>query len=414
MRTIARLVFIIGLTTSVQLASAASALASDGIRILVLTGQSENSWIVSEFIDNAILDSISTKTGEAVLEIPPALNATGDTSISTIAARSQPLLVFSVEHLTSLEERLIETKRAQVESELQRELVRQVVKGLFQVPLWPYLAATEIPLRRIDIQRSWRLPDYRPGSFTATSYAATGDVDRWAVLEMQPGMITIERSRETGVGAGISLDYIVEGSLSDLHLTPDNYPELYAVYVDNGARFTADMQFLAVDVDKFIGVLENPEPAEVDGSLVSTLEADDQQGHIARMLIKPGSDSTGRISVEPAVATELPEIKSGPVIGTIGAVLICWIGFGILVLVGNLLFPFSSLRPVHLIAKAVALYPLYILLSMLTAGIWGMGFVIASVCISRFLAPEGRRLAATGVALAASFGITLISWLLVN
>lgn len=392
----------------------ASTLQSDGIRIIVINAQGEDSWMVSEFIDNAILDGIADATGDYTLEISPSLVTSGDTTLSIIAARSQPLLVFTVEHVNAMEERIVNSERARIKDELERELSGQIVSGLFQAPLWPYLAATEIPLRRIDIQRGWRLQDYRAGSFPATSYAATGDVNQWEGRGMTSQTATVVKSADGGVGSGLAIEYLVNGRMTDLHLATDGYSGLYALYVDNGARIVPEMQFSAIDADKFMGALENPGSADIEGSLVSVLEMVDGQGHIARMLVIPGSGGPGRISFESAVATEMQESPSSPAIGTISAVLTCWIGFGILVLVGNWLFRFSNLQPVHLVSRAIALYPLFILLAMLTAGIWGMGFVIASAGLSRFIAPEGRRLAATGVVLAASFGIAAISWLLAN
>jgi len=412
-----RLLFLICLFACLQVLLPLSARASDGIRIMVIREQEDDSWLVSEFIDNSILDDMARDPEGNVISISPGLSPKSDSPASTsvISGRSRPLVVFAGEHVNPLEERLVESGRAQIERELDRELTRQVVSGLFQVPFWPYLAASEIPMRRVDIQRGWRLHEYRPGSFSAAAYASTGDVGRWDVSEMTSNGILIEKIEGSGEGLGISMEYIASGEMSDFHFIPDAYSGVFALYIDNGAGFVIDgMRFSEVDVDKISGALENPLAAATDGALVSAMETNDEHGHTARMLLIPGGLREGAISFINTSGTDAPETARGIGIGMAGSVIICWISFGLLVLAGHWFFPFSGFAPLELVSRAIAVYPLYLLIAMLTAGIWGMGFIIGAAGVSRFIAPEGRRQAAMGVVLAASFGIAVISWIIVR
>ena len=85
------------------------------------------------------------------------------------------------------------------------------------------------------------------------------------------------------------------------------------------------------------------------------------------------------------------------------AIIGLWIAFGLVVAVGNLLYRFSDLPFSSLLGTSLALYPLFILVSLLSWGFWGMGFLAAAAVVARFIARDGRRLAAFGCILAACF-----------
>jgi len=96
------------------------------------------------------------------------------------------------------------------------------------------------------------------------------------------------------------------------------------------------------------------------------------------------------------------------------SIIICWFVFGVSILTGNWIYRFNDLGNSVLLVRALAYYPLFLMISLLASGFWGLGFIPSAVLMARFLAPEGRRVRAASIIMASSFIVMFVSWGLIQ
>lgn len=416
MRRALRIVFLLVLATGVWL-SAGGALAAAGLHIVVAESHGESLWLVREFIDDSLVgNAIGTADGRRMVHTSAELVA-GSSSVSLLAAHVEPLIVFANEYVDPLEERLAEAERNRISLELEGEFARQLVGGLFQVPLWPLLAASEIPLRRIDVQRAYSLPAWRESYFPAISFAAGGNVPGWIVEEISAEGAVMAETGRGGEGAGLVLESLVEGEITDLRFRVVRGADTYALYVAGGGAWQPTGRDLPVMGSReLLGALEGRSLVSPGVSGRSETRITDSEGTLVRYLAAmPGSESQAGIFWEAAAFSGPSPSESPPGRpSTLPAILLCWLAFGLMVALGDRFHRFSDYGFGALTGRSLAIYPLWLLVALLASGLWGLGFIPASVLVSGLLAADGRRMRAFAVVLAAGFALVPVSSVIVN
>ena len=401
--------------------------AAGGVHVVIIEPQAPDSWLVREFIDNSLIERISTPIDSGTRLLKPGIQfpGTSPARIETfLVAREKPLIVFASEDLDKLEGRITGAEQSVEGIELENELRRQILKALFQVPFWPYLAASEIPSRGIDLERTTRLPYLREENFPAASFAGDGRFPSWEVIESTNQGVRLRNAGGSGAGSGLVLEYIVQGSLRDAYIDEPASATICALYIlDNSPWQISGAPAISIPAKELIALIGDVTVPPEEGVRTSAVHIVDSEGMLGRYLVVPSPDS--RYSSLSWIQTAAPlesrqgagEVKTAAgrewSSGGFGLALVaCWVAFGIAVVIGNLIYRFASLSWLALVGSGMAVYPLYLLLSLLTSGLWGMGFMPGAAVAARFIAPEGRRVAAFGSILAASFLVALLSSLI--
>jgi hypothetical protein len=388
------------------------------VRIVVISRIDADSWLVSEFLDNGIIGrySGSYPTANGTL-IVPGLEPGVSGDITMISAAPVPLLIFESEHVLPLEDRLVSQGRQRVGEELETEITTQVVRGLFQVPFWPYLAATEIPTKRIDIERQQRLPDWRETAFPPMDFAATGSVYGWDVNEMSDDEVSVVETQDPGEGNGIALEYIYDGDPGDGSIKLSGTDGIVAVYLADdlelGGTSLANKLW---NSDELLALIDEGTGFDAEIFNWSRDRVTDDVGSLSRFLVIPPATSDYSV-VSLSYAADTRTLSTGtenrPLPGGI-IIFSLWLTFGLLVALGNLVYRFSSLPFHDVLVRTIAVYPAYLLVSMLLSGLWGLGFIPAALVVSRSISGEGERLKALGVVLIISFIILFISMIIIR
>ncbi len=400
--------------------AAMPARADSGVHIVVISGIDDGSWLIREYIDNALIPmegEVIEGSDDRILTAGIHPDPGSADSLAILSARSEPLVIFEAQNIVPLEERIAESGRGFREAEFQKSLENQVINGLFQVPIWLWLAASEVPVRRIDIARLLRLPDWREEVFNPSTFAAVGEFSGWEAGGTVADGVIAHQTDIPGEGAGIVVEYLYSGILEGLTLSFGNHDGISAVYLDSG---------LTLRADGFSTVLWNPgellasynEGTQIDAEKLnwSYNRISDADGVLVRNLLVPPvtSDSlnlTLETVTEPVIEHSdalLPDIPASVMI------VLLWLIYGLLVVTGNLIFRFSGLKPLDLLARSVAIYPVYLLVSLLVSGLWGLGFIPATVLVARVISGEGKRLTAFGVVLSINFMILIASLTIVR
>ena len=388
--------------------------AAGGVQVVVIEPHSPGVWIAHEFVDNAIVkDSVETQEmgGSMLLS---AIECPDETpgGVSIVSARSVPLVVFAAEHVDASEERLAEAARAREAAELESEMRRQLLDGFFQVPFWPYLAASELPLRGIDLERAYRLPHERREFFPAAAYAGTGSVPRWRVIGISDHGVALEESGSDGEGEGISIEYHLEVDPLECSVCLRRAASVSVLYVgDDRGRVLSGAEALEVPVVELLAPLDFISNDSEPVVRYAVTRTEDEVGVLGRYLAAPPASEglwQARWVTSAREDTFSPQ-PTGPSVDLPIVVVLCWFAFGLALLCANALYRFASIGTPQFLACALASYPLYLALSFLACGLWGMGFIPASAALARLFAPEGKRLAAFGSVLAASFFAALVS-----
>ncbi len=388
------------------------AVGADGIQIVVFERQAQDTWLVREYIDNALVGAMSTVTGEGAILPAPSVKVTEgaeNAEISLLAAESQPLIVFVSDHVTPLEEHIASAGQAHEAAELDLERRRQVLGGLFAVPFWPFLAASEVPLQGITLERTVQVEHWRETMFPAAVYGSAGNVPDWDFVRLEGQAVVLHPGESTGIGKGISLDYIINGPVSDFAVRLSGHADVTALYCDGGKDWELKGgQVELVSHPDFIGLLETGRETGREQSGYSIQMIGDGDGELGRYLI---ALSKGVESVEMrwSATPGLPEGSEGVGISLTLAIVMCWILFGLAVVAGNWLFRFSTASILSLLGTAMAIYPVYLGISFLLAGLWGLGFIPGAVLSARILSAEGCRMKASGVVLASGFLAAIVS-----
>lgn len=397
-------------------------LAAQGVHIVTIKADSPDTFFIKEFIDNSLIPEIINGDNNNVSLIFPSVRVVSDFEsdrISILKAKSESLVVFSAQNLAPMESRIERWTEIYQELILKRELVKQIIFSTLQVPFWPFWATTEVPIRGIDIERELRLPYEDTEIFSAAAFAGSGEISNWQVVDFGKRSVEIRNSGESGEGRGIFIEYIIKGNVSDLRIDiPDN-PSIAALYVSDDVIFQlSGAPFIRSSIENVLG-LAGQQKANLEKVPFSVTPISDDEGRLVRYIACPSaviypSDifwevPVGPEGIEKESAQIMPKIPENPQMVSLMVISGCWFVFGILILLGNLLFSFSSERNSIILGRSVILYPLYVIISLLTSGSWGLGFIPAAAFGARFLASKGNRLKAFMVILAASFLIAFIS-----
>jgi hypothetical protein len=398
---------------------APAAHASAGVHIVIIQPGPDGAWEATEFIDNALVREMAEPVGESGAILRPSLRSMhGQAAIpvTSLTAEQVPLLIFCAENTEALESRINGAGQTIEAIELEKEFQRQMLAGLFQVPFWPYIAASEVPGQGIDMERGRRLPYMRQDMFAAPTFAGVGAFNGWTITGYDTGGVLLVPSSEAGEGKGIVLEYTFQNADSDIGIGIPSGAAVDALYVmgDRAWKISAPDSRLVTTGD-LIGLLDESTMPDLKGLPVASVHIRDEQGMLGRLLVAPSISNAGAGLSWVQAGTDGPGGATSVLSGNwtqgqyVLAILACWVCFGLVVLGGNLLYRFTTMPVLILLAISMGAYILFLLVSLLTSGLWGMGFVIGASVLARLLAPEGRRLGAFGVIAAASFAAAFLS-----
>lgn len=389
----------------------------EGVHIISLSQQGENSWLVREFMDNSILDAWSQdiSTNRIYPRISLADSIT-DREINLLTAEEQPLLVFTAQNCEPTEEKLLENIQDQLGGEASDERARQLAGGIFRIPAWPYLAVSEFSVGNLETERTYRIQDYRKVYFPASSFAGRGNVGVWHAVQLDQAGAFVEAVQGDGEGSGMVLEYLLEGNPEDLSFELDKFASAWVLYSDNNVGWAVTGK--NVKQSDSVSVINRIESA-VDENDKSTYYSEEQYfedgSGAVRILIAPGTgQDVDSVIIQGTGAEIFPsEKQQSDAGGVLWRVLGVWVLFGIFVAVGNLMYGISEGTFIPVVLKGMLLYPLIVVSSMLTMGYWGLGFLPAAVLSARLLALDGKCLAAMGVFIGSVFLITLVSLIII-
>jgi hypothetical protein len=419
-----RIAFVVILGLLAMAAAVSPAIASGGVHILVIKEQTEGSWLVEEYIDNSLIDQGSVVDGDLQL-IKPGVVLTSEASsesITILRARSEYLFVFTSDNLERLESRISQVEQDVEKIKLEDELRQQLLKAMFQIPVWPFLAASEVPGKAIDIKREDVLPYSRDDFFPVALFAGVGDVSGWDVVGFDQDGAKLKRSNNVGEGSGILFEYILKGSLGNIEITTSGDSTIEALYIQNNTDWQiTGSKSMPVSTKELVG-LAGSKAATVSEKIlkISSVRIQDKAGWVERYLAYPsiasltgplrwsqksdlitaGTTSSGETL---SFSAKLPAWKFSV------AMICCWVAFGLVVIIANWLYRFSSSNPVHLLTVSMVVYFPFLLISLLAGGLWGLGFIPAAALGSRFISDEGRRISGFGAILGASFILLMLS-----
>lgn len=389
--------------------------AEGGMHIVVIQPNADNTWSIIEFVDNSLIEQT---TGE-IQEIPSNIGSAGGDSetVEVLSAKSQPLILFFNEILSDLEDRIMVFGRGQVEASLRKEAEREMIEGLFQVPAWPYIAVSEVPTKQIEIDWFSSLDDWRRNQFPAANYAGEGDFHGWQVLNSVEHGFYIYDSEEPGEGKGIVINYTYHGDIEDLIIAVPESVHISAIYLTGDYSLIPPVkEIMMTEPWEILGPVDEYTTNFNTNGLLSTIRISDSGESLGRFIFVPVGD---RLHGDPVWTCKLdpePNLMKYPGAGLdlSNTIFICWFIFGVSVLTGNWIYRFSNSGSLELLVRSIVAYPLFLLTSLLAAGFWGLGFIPSAVLIARFISPEGKRLAASGVIIASSFVVMFMSWIIVE
>jgi hypothetical protein len=398
---------------------------ASGAHVLVLRPQSPDSWLVDEYVDCAFAADYPVSTGSGLTEIAPALtDAAGDNEgcITPISAREQPLIVFAAEDVGGLEDRIALSLQKRKAVEIDSEIRRQILKGLFQPPLWPYLAASEIPGGGINLDRAARLPYENEEQFPVTVFAEPESIGSWNVAGTGNDKVFLSRGgdSEAGSNEGIHIQYLYNCRIEDAVAGIPAGASISAVYVLDGPGYAAlDVPAVVISTEELTGLAIDPTSPRPNSGRISEVRINDEAGSLARFIVAAARGAgprpanwtvwAGPVTVDFSSDSGLETGRHLSETGLLIALLACWLGFGLVIVFGNMLTRFTVFSPLTLLGLAMCIYPLFAAACLLTAGFWGMGFVPSAVLAAGLLGVEGRRTSAFWTILAASVVTTLIS-----
>jgi hypothetical protein len=391
------------------------AYAAGGAHITIIQPQGPSSWLIHEFIDNALLVEMSGEADENTRFLSPGIKSTqSPESVTILAAKQTPLLVFASEQVDELEERITGSEQSIEAIQLDNELKREIMRGLYQVPFWPYLAASEVPVREISLNETFNLPYEQKEKFPVTEFAGVGNYPSWDVTELGADGVKVARGQSQGAGGGIVLDYILNGSLDSLQIPvlPDAGVDVVYILDTLGLTFEG-APTLILNMSQIVGLAKD-QSVPPRAMPVSALHIKDDTGCIGRYLVVPSlylistplqwkiTEPSSAVEYETATKKWTPE-------GFLGALFILWVIFGALMVIGNFLYKYSRESWLNILGFGMIFYPLYLLMSLVAGGFWGMGFIIGGVVGSRLISGEGHRIGAFVSILTASFIVAILS-----
>jgi len=390
---------------------------ADGIHVVVIEQYGDDLWLAHEFIDYAIVSKLAFENEDGSFALEPSIVFHDDIDsgkVDLINAESQALMLFVSENVAVPENRILSAQQESIADEIESETNRQIIRGLFAVPFWPFLAASEVPFRRVELERLQFVQHRRDAVLPVEIYGSTSFVDGWEVSFIDSSRAYLERSEPSGDVSGIKLDYFINSDLPGAEIAFSGSPEILALYtVDNGGWEIRDLPYEKVSVAELVGLSTGWSKDRPEKTLVSIDRVSDSDGNLTRYAMMPGKDKdvvgiawkeTGETFFEPVAAKK---------INVVAVALACWLLFGFLFVIFNLLFRFADNRPHELMIKSMAIYPIYILASFLLVGFWGLGFIAGAMLSARFISSGGRIFLTFCAVLASSFAVAVISILLV-
>jgi len=392
--------------------------AGDGVHLIYIKPQAEGFLLVREFIDNALLgDLVEERDGRFFLPASLSSGAGSAIPVSVLDCGPGPLLVFTNQHIDPLEERIANNRRLEQENELRREVERQVIGALFQVPIWPYLVASEVPMGRVDLERVYRLSDWRESFFPAATYAATGRVPEWDVTENTGRGIELEIIPGSAEGSGIVMEYILEGQIDELSFGVAGNALVAGLYIEDYESGWGITGLPSGEITSYelLGAIDDASALDFEDIQYSLDFVKEGGIVLSRVILSDFNVGNGeRVWLSLSGSGEIP--ASEPDKGNTSLllhVIAFWLLFGLLTVVGNYIYRFTNNPPAWLFLRSIAVFPLYLLVSLLTSGLWGMGFIPAMALISRYIADEGRLTGAFGVLIGVSFLLLFISLVII-
>lgn len=390
------------------------AYGSDGVHIVVLEDAGDSAYEVSEFIDNGLISCVfSTVPGEASV-ISGSLKSENDDkfSASILSAESKPLVVFMAEHVEDFEEAIIRFTTSERERKLRQEYTNQLLGGIFQVPLWPYLAVSEIPLMGIDVTRGYALPYERSEQFPSVNYLRGSDGITFETGHIADNRVEVYAAGGAGEGRGVVLRYNLIAEPEQLEISPFSNDGVLVIYSNTGLKWVVPGNFTEIGMSEMVNLLDGETVLDAEKGYISQVEVGLDSDALTRAVIYQGAEISGVFKPETAES----QVKGQEVsaITPIILIMVVWMIFAVLLTVINYIFKFSVHNAVALTLRGLAVYPLYLAGSLFFSGFLGMGYLPAAVLASRFISRDGRRIAATGAVLGASLIVTLIIFYIIR
>ncbi|MCX6645178.1 MAG: hypothetical protein NTY09_02295 [bacterium] len=392
------------------------AFAEGGVHIVVMEQKGVSDWDISEFIDNSLIGPVDTGIRDVPSYIFVKDGMEGALSVESVDSR--PLVVFASGQLANVEDRINQYYMDQVGWRLQNDSEKEILGGLFQIPMWLFVAASEVSTSQIEAGWHETINDARRYQFPAANYAGTGDFEGWDVLNTAEYGFYLNESGEPGEGNGVAIFYHYRGDLKNLEITVPESAHLSVVYLMGEYELILpEVSSMAVEPWEILGPPDEiPEEGYHVAGLISSIRLSDGTGILERGIFMPvrgGNPGQGSWQfVWQSGISKGTDNRYRP--GIFLSIIICWLVFGVSVLIGNWIYSFNDLGSSVLLVRMLAYYPLFLMVSLLASGFWGLGFIPSAVLMARFLAPEGRRLRAASVIMASSFIVMFVSWGLIK
>ena len=391
---------------------------AEGVHIIVIRPSPGNTLEVAEFIDNPLVEKIANLTGNEGM-LHPSVRCDEDpaSTVKMISADVVPVMVFFENEINVLEDRIINSSKGVEENRQEIERRNELVDGLFRIPAWPFLAASEVPLYKINIDRAQQLPLFRAEQFPIAVFASKTRLPIWNVAQIIEEGAKIGISDQFGSGYGIGMRYVIKCDYNRVSVEISQSADAGCVYIVDGPDFRLDVKnYRIVSPSDMAGSLEPDTAWRKNITLLSSEVIRDDKGKIDREIVNPSEYGIPDVLklISSGSDNESGNTASERRLNPIVTVAICWAGYGLIILLLNFVFGFSPRSTVDLFIYAITTYPLIVLISFLLGGLWGMGFIPGALGAARFYSIEGKRVSAFLVTLAAIYAVSLISSLITS
>jgi len=385
---------------------------ADGVHLVRIESMDGGMWQVSEYLDNSLLEAQPGDNSTDAVILRPALTA-GNNEPVIVSAGSEPLVTYFNTHISALEERLADDYVNTEKIKLDRESSEQLVSILFRIPAWPYIATTELPFGLVDFSVRTGVEYERKSSFPAANYSGSMNVSSWEVMHYDGNTAELAEVEGDGTGRGIVLEYIINTGLTELGFDYRDSATISALYIVAENPWSFSNTGRQLSSWQLLGYLDEAS-AELPSDMVYASDLISNGGSVVgRHLVTGETDEPLRLVGSDAATLENDGITDPGSINTSLVIVACWISFSLLIVLMNFLFKFSRFDTIELAIRSLLIYPLFLFMSLITAGFWGLGFIPAAIFVQRLISVKGSELYASSAVIAGCFIVMFISLIII-
>jgi hypothetical protein len=373
---------------------------------VVVIEKQEDGFLVHQFIESTYFLFYYNSDGFIPSLLPDPVS---QGSYEILEAKNEPLLLFVNNYVQDLEDSIIDDVRDEEITQLEFEDDRQIIEGLFQIPFWPFIATSEVPMKGIDASRAQQIPHERGSQFPAMNYLSESSQSNIIIKNVTESTIYLDGVQGELEGNGLVLSYNLESDTNEFRYTPQITGSVIAIYTVGCTPEITSTDMVKVDFDKLMYEQNLEESDQHSTDLVFSIDQTIQNERVISRAVLINQRYHAKKDILLALrSTDPSESESVPQYPLWTKVAIFWLLYGISVILINLIFTFSTDPFYILFLKSIAIYPVMVVASLLFSGLMGLGFVPAALGLSRFLAPDGKRIRAAMSLIGSSFIISLI------